>query len=158
MTTIGASGHQAIPEIAQGFISDEIEAFIVRTPESVTGVCSLAAGADQIFARAIVRLGRSLHVVVPSEGYVAAFGGPAERAEFDRLVNAATVVEVLPFDAPTQEAFLAAGRRVVEMCDVLLAVWDGKEARGLGGTADIVDYARGLDRRIRIIWPDGVDR
>jgi hypothetical protein len=147
-----------IPEIAHDFISDEIEALIIRTPESSTGVCSLAAGADQIFANAIVRLGRSLHVVVPAEGYTATFGDPADREDFDRLVSAATVVEVLHYDTPTEEAFLAAGKRVVDLCEVLVAVWDGKEARGLGGTADIVDYARALDREVRIIWPDSVER
>jgi hypothetical protein len=96
--------------------------------------------------------------VVPSDGYTATFGDPADREEFDRLVNAATVVEVLHYATPTEEAFLAAGKRVVDLCEVLVAVWDGKEARGLGGTADVVAYAQASEREVRIIWPDGVDR
>ncbi len=35
------------------------------------------------------------------------------------------------------------GLVVVERCDLLLAIWDGHPAHGLGGTADIVAYADG---------------
>lgn len=158
MTSVGVSGHQAIPDAARGFICDEMDALVGRIPEDSVGICSLAAGADQIFGRAFLRRGLALHVVVPAEGYPTTFGVPADREQFDRLLKLAARVEVLPFDSPSEEAFLAAGRRVVDLCDVLVAVWDGKEARGLGGTADIVQYARASDREVRIIWPQGVDR
>jgi hypothetical protein len=47
---------------------------------------------------------------------------------------------------PTRElAYLAAGVRVVELADVLFAVWDGKPARGTGGTAEIVERAMAID-------------
>jgi hypothetical protein len=38
-------------------------------------------------------------------------------------------------------SYLAAGKRVVDMSDVMVAIWNGKPAEGLGGTADIVQYA-----------------
>ena len=43
-------------------------------------------------------------------------------------------------------------------CDRLLAVWDGLPSRGLGGTGDIVTYARTLGRPVTVIWRDGVLR
>ena len=43
---------------------------------------------------------------------------------------------------PMRRPFLRAGRRVVDLSDRLFAVWDGEKARGVGGTAEIVDYAR----------------
>jgi hypothetical protein len=33
------------------------------------------------------------------------------------------------------------GKVVVDRAEVLIAVWDGLPARGLGGTADVVAYA-----------------
>ena len=67
-------------------------------------------------------------------------------------------METLEFDAPSEEAFLAAGQRVVELSDELLAVWDGKKAAGLGGTADIVGYAKELKKPVTVLWPAGVSR
>lgn len=152
------SGHQSIPPSARAFIAAGIDAYLARTAASSQGICSLAAGADQMFARSVLESGRALHVVVPSEGYDTTFDDPVDRERYERFLLAAVVVEELPFKTPSEEAFLAAGRRVVDLCHVLLAVWDGKQARGLGGTADIVDYARDLDREVVVIWPAGTER
>jgi hypothetical protein len=73
-------------------------------------------------------------------------------------LEAAHSVTRLDYAEPTEEAFLAAGKSVVDNCQVLIAVWDGKPARGLGGTADIVRYARDTGKAVSIVWPDGIDR
>jgi hypothetical protein len=39
---------------------------------------------------------------------------------------------------------------VADQCDALVAVWDGQPARGRGGTADIVAYAR--KKRRPLAW------
>ena len=39
----------------------------------------------------------------------------------------------------------------VNDADALLALWDGQAARGKGGTADVVDYARSLGKPVIII-------
>lgn len=36
-----------------------------------------------------------------------------------------------------------------------MAVWDGDAAAGLGGTADVVDYAHACGREAVVIWPPG---
>ena len=38
-----------------------------------------------------------------------------------------------------------AGRFVVRHCDLLIAIWDGEQGNGRGGTADIVQYATTTD-------------
>jgi hypothetical protein len=60
------------------------------------------------------------------------------------LVSQATV-EVLQTSGTDEDAYMAAGRRVVELSDVMIAVWDAKPAKGKGGTADIVAYAIASD-------------
>ena len=42
--------------------------------------------------------------------------------------------------------------------DELWAVWDGKPARGYGGTADVVACARENGVPVRVIWPAGARR
>jgi len=39
------------------------------------------------------------------------------------------------------EAYEAAGWVVLDQCDLLIAIWDGKAPRGLGGTGQIVHEA-----------------
>jgi hypothetical protein len=48
---------------------------------------------------------------------------------------------VLDTHGTDEDAYLAAGQRVVELSDIVLAVWNGKPAKGKGGTADVVAYA-----------------
>jgi len=156
VTVIGATGHQTIPPEAASHIASEIDE-VLRSREELIGVCSLAAGADQLFAEAVLAMGGALHVIVPCERYDETLNG-ADLSRFRELLGSAEVVETLRHPEPTEEAFLAAGHRVADLCQVLVAVWDGEPARGLGGTADIVEYAREAGRGIVIIWPSGVTR
>lgn len=131
---------------------------LLGAQDSFAGVSSLAAGADQRFAQTVLRLGGSLQVVVPSRHYESTFQTQRERDQFARLLDQASQVECLDHEAPSEEAFLEAGHRVVELCDVLIAVWDGLPAQGPGGTADVVAYARSLGRPVTVIWPPGAKR
>ncbi|MEV5731635.1 hypothetical protein AB0N50_38930 [Streptomyces pharetrae] len=47
---------------------------------------------------------------------------------------------------------------LVGVVDELLAVWDGKPARGYGGTADVVAYAQRQGTAVRVLWPQGASR
>jgi hypothetical protein len=67
-------------------------------------------------------------------------------------------VERLPFVESTEQAHLAAGQAVVDRSERLVAVWDGKPARGIGGTADIVSYARQKGVPVIVLWPEGAMR
>jgi hypothetical protein len=124
----------------------------------IAGVSSLASGADQLFADTVLALGGRLEVIVPASGYETTFSSPEERARYRALLGAASAVERLQFPRPNETAFWAAGRRVVDRCEVLFAVWDGGPSRGLGGTADVVEYAKSKRREVEIIWPPGVAR
>jgi hypothetical protein len=101
--------------------------------------------------------GGQLHAVLPCRHYDETFEGE-DREGFERLLALAETQEVLPFNAPSEQAFYAAGRRVVDLCARLVAVWDGQPSRGLGGTADVVAYARHIGRDVQVIWPAGLVR
>ncbi|HEV7886091.1 MAG TPA: hypothetical protein VGO92_00920 [Acidimicrobiales bacterium] len=96
--------------------------------------------------------------VVPATGYRKTFASEAAAADYDRLLAAAATVVQMPYDEPNEEAFWAAGQEVVRRCDHLIAIWDGEAAAGLGGTADVVQYARQLGREVSVVWPQGAAR
>lgn len=153
---VGLSGHQKMPEAAYTFAANAIDDYLAAH-ENIVGVCSLAAGSDQLFAEKVVNTGNELHVVIPCKDYEATFDADG-LAKYQSLLAVAANTEMLGFDSPSEEAFYAAGKRVAELSDELIAVWDGKKAQGLGGTADIVDFARHLGKQVIVVWPDGVER
>ena len=157
MTTIACSGHQVLPLEALDALRRGIVDVLAEHSPDLTGVCSLAAGADQLFAELVLERGAALEVVVPSQHYESTFAAP-DRVAYEQLRAHATTVTTLPFDIPSEAAFYAAGRTVVDRADLLIAVWDGEPARGWGGTADVVAYPRHADTPVVVVWPRGVQR
>jgi hypothetical protein len=158
VTALGVTGHQTIPSEARDFVVTAVQDFVRGVESPLNAVTSLAAGADQLVATELVRAGGRLHVIVPSRNYEQTFTAGEDLACFRSLLEAAHAVTRLDYAEPSEEAFLAAGKRVVDNCDVLLAVWDGKPARGLGGTADVVRYAHDTGKAVSVVWPEDVSR
>jgi hypothetical protein len=78
---------------------------------------------------------------------------------FDRLVEAAEDVVVLPIETAGRQAYEAANSVLVERADRLVAVWDGTAPTGGGGgTADTVREARAAGAPVDVVWPDGAAR
>jgi hypothetical protein len=112
------------------------------------GVTSLAAGADQLFAECLLQESREFEAIIPCTGYEGTFDQAEHVCTYRELLRKAANVSTLPFPSPSEAAFLAAGIAVAERSQVLFAVWDGKPAAGLGGTADIVRYAKQRQQRV----------
>lgn len=119
-------------------------------------VSSLAEGTDRIGAHLALAQGYELMAPLPFtvEVYEEDFGEAASRAEYRALLDQAS--SVLEMDGSrataqqTNEAYEAAGRLLLNQCDVLIAVWDGQDAQGRGGTGQIVAEAFGRD--IPVVW------
>ncbi|MSU71859.1 MAG: hypothetical protein EXS43_05900 [Opitutus sp.] len=113
---------------------------------------SIAVGSDMVFARTALRLGLGWEAVLPMP--------PVEfRHDFadeewrgvETLLAEAEQVRVIGERSQRDDSYLDCGMETVNHCDLLLAVWDGAPARGRGGTAEIVAYAREMGRPIIII-------
>jgi hypothetical protein len=162
---IGVAGHRELPDphAIRREMDDAIRHLIQLVPSScepatelcVTAVSSLAEGADRLLVNAVLddtdaelcgrRVSRRLEVVLPmaAEDYVKTFdGGDASRDEFASLLERADAVRVIGSAGDGSHAFLVAGQDVARRSDVVVTVWDGEAARGLGGTADSVSYLR----------------
>ena len=156
MTTVGVTGHQGLPNAAVTYLR-EILPQVLTDVHATALVGSLAEGADQESAQIALDQGLSLRVILPSEGYASTFDDSVRNRYF-RFLSEAEAVMTLDFAEPSEDAFYAAGIRVVDESDLLVAIWDGKPAAGFGGTGDVVNYAVLQGKSIRVIWPDGLSR
>jgi hypothetical protein len=107
-------------------------------------ISPLADGADQAAAEAALALGWELQAILPFDraGYRASLNGDASRIAFDRLAEAATAVLELPGSGEGDAGdYIMAGRATVAHSDLVMAVWDGRPARGRGGTGDVAMQA-----------------
>jgi hypothetical protein len=129
-------------------------------PAQLLFVSPLAHGSDQIAAEVAVELGFALHAVLPfAHGeYRSELVSAGEASRFDTLVSKSDNLLELPgIRERDLEAYVMAGRATVAHCDVLIAVWDGRPARGRGGTAEVVQLA--IERGTAVIHlpVDGTD-
>ena len=146
---VGITGHQHLADAdAWDWVEARIDEILRGLPRPLVGLTSLAVGADQLFARSVLRNRGALHAVIPFASYETSFSTHWERQAYRDLLGAAADIQVLPKCATNEDAYLAAGKRVVDLSDVLIAVWDGLPARGTGGTADVVAYCRKQGTRL----------
>jgi len=149
---VGFTGHQGLPELTVPLIRDAIAAELAGEGP-VHGFCSLAEGSDQLFAGCVIDAGGFLNVIVPCQRYELAFTDQGALARYHAYLARAEQVINLSYPEPSEEAFWSAGKRVVEESERMIAVWDGRPSRGLGGTADVVALARESGRHVKVIWP-----
>jgi hypothetical protein len=126
--------------------------------EQLTGISCIAAGADSIFAEAVLASGGQLEVVLPATDYRQRKVKPDHAATFDRLVEQAAEVRVMPHTESSRAAYEDANEAMLSSCDLLVAVWDGQPAADRGGTAAVVDQAHSRGLPFKIVWPDGARR
>lgn len=156
---VGVTGHRILMEI------DKINTGIRKALEEImnasggeppTLLTALAEGADRLVAEAVREIpGSRVIAVIPFElaDYATDFGpeGTDSRREFDSLLKTADEVVQLP-SAPTRnEGYENGGNYVVDDSDALIAVWDGQEAQGQGGTGEIVNRAHSQGKLVVIV-------
>ena len=130
-------------------------------------VTSLADGADTLLAEVAIAQGLPLELILPfPEEYILCDLSPPDRSRLVNVLASGTIVwrETIGrasayLDRAGRASFyLAAGRRVLEHSNLLLAIWDGQPARGPGGTGQIVGEA--IRQGVPVLWIalDGVVR
>lgn len=142
---VGFTGHRKVPYETKS--RQVIRDFLAQQKEShhgiLYGVSSAAAGGDQLFAESCIELDIPLRILLPR---------PAEqfRADFDdaswqrtvHIMEKAISVEVTGRHEARNEQYYDCGIQTVAESQLLVALWDGQPSRGIGGTQEIVSYAR----------------
>ncbi|MFJ9705970.1 hypothetical protein [Streptomyces sp. NPDC101234] len=155
VTRIGVTGHRVLPDAVRSAVREGMRGLLGGEAELLT---SLAAGADQLCADLALAAGGRVTAVIPGTDYEAQFEDAAALASYRRLLARCTTRVDLPAEPSPEAAYDMAGRWVVDHCELLVAVWDGRPARGRGGTAEVVAYARANGRRVTVLWPPGILR
>ena len=145
--TIGVTGHRQIATECTEAIEAAVISLLDRVRKSAPDtplllLTALAEGADRLVARlACERAGADLVVVLPraADSYRDDFATAESKKEFDRLLAAARLVITCPLATSDPTVGYAwAGHFTALHSHLLVALWDGHESRGHGGTANVV--------------------
>src|SRR5262249_29781255 len=147
MVTIGVTGHRALTELDR--ITAGVDEALNHIEQAFPGqpctvISSLAEGADRLVVQRVLARYKPRLVVplpLPQSDYLTDFASAESQTEFLRLLDQADEVIELPPVSTRNEAYEAAGNYVLEHCDVLMAIWDGQDAQGQGGTGATVARA-----------------
>jgi len=151
---VGFSGHRNIENpagVARAIIT-ALEMLRKEVRGEWLALSSVADGSDQMFVAEARSLGFSWHAILPLPK--AEFQKDFSSADWnavETMLTHAEHVRVITENGTREDAYLDCGMETVNGADVLLAVWDGQPARGKGGTADVVDYAKSLGKPFLII-------
>jgi hypothetical protein len=152
---IGITGHQKLKDpSAWTEIRARLGELLGKAEKPLTGLTSLAIGADHLFAETVLECGGKIEAIIPFDGYETRFKDGPDREAFLHLLARSTRVETLEVQGTDEDSYLAAGKRIVDLCDRMIAVWDGQPAAGVGGTGDIVDYCKAQGKPVDLIPVD----
>ena len=149
-------------ELIAGAIADELDG----AAGPLAGLAGGASGGDILFHEAAERLGvpTELYLALPPDDYCAASvadAGPGWVTRFTALCDGLPI-RLLPEGMPRDALGLSVWERSnLWMLDsafewtaggvAVIALWDGQESDGPGGTADMVARARARGARVRLL-------
>ncbi len=150
----------------QGFTRPALlELFSSPSPSALRGggtpivydlLTPLAEGADRIVADAVAALDGACIIPVlpmPQAEYEGTFGDEGLVTDFRTRLDAYDpAVRLRDTAVELDIALPELGRYLVDHCDVLIAIWNGKPG-GVGGTAEVVAYAHQQRRPMLVIDP-----
>lgn len=158
---IGVAGHRphALDGLDDARIRDQVHDVLLllsRLNPHASLISPIAEGADRLVAREALELGMPLTCLLPFERdlYRKDFTSRESIDEYEDLLRRAQCVRELPgvhgTSAERDTAYVAVSDAMLDQIELLIALWDGNESRGIGGTADTVHAA--LARGIPVIW------
>ena len=149
---VGVVGHRTVAA------DDRLRASVTRAVERILEaatresgqpvvICVLTAGAegaDRVVTRHILdeyEAELELTLPMPVGDFVMDFETEESKREFEELRQRASWVTEPIRPRARPDAYQWAGERIVARADALIAVWDGHDAHGIGGTGEIVKRA-----------------
>lgn len=157
---VGFTGHRRIEneEKVASVLRDVIASLQQDVGGELVGRSSIASGADTLFAEACLASNMKWIALLPFPE--TEFKKDFSETEWKRaraVLDRAERIDTLSGTAERPRGYLDCGLATVEGADLLVAVWDGKAPRGLGGTAQIVAHARAVPKPLILISPDGLE-
>ena len=159
---VGVTGHRpsGLAATGDGLLQQQVDSILAcvrdvalrvagtglysEEPPCLRVISSLAEGADRIVAQRALRMGYELQAPLPypRKEYEKDFVSDQSKAEFRELLRqSSSVFELDGSGGHGPTAYLAAGQLLIRHCDVLIAIWDGQPAAGVGGTGQVAEEA-----------------
>jgi hypothetical protein len=153
---VGFSGHRLLadpPGVGRS-VRAALEQLRREVPGEWIALSSVAEGSDSVFVGEVLSLRVAWHAILPlpRAEFAKDFSAEEWRVVEERL-GRAEAVQIIGENGSREDAYLDCGMETVSGADVLMAVWDGQPARGKGGTAEVVEYARALGKPLILIDP-----
>ncbi|RKR86942.1 hypothetical protein BDK92_1214 [Micromonospora pisi] len=159
MPRIGVTGHVILAhgtaELVSASLAEHLRPY---AGPGLRGITCLANGADQLFARQILALDGTYEAVIPAADYRQHAVERENLADFDELLDLAAKVDYMPYPRSGRQAYMAASEELLDRCEMLVAVWDGRPSVDIGDTADVVRAARERGLPVTVLWPAGARR
>ena len=151
------TGHRFLEHEAS--VQAEINALITYLKSSDSQVsfsCNLSCGADILFVQAAQGQQCDVEIELPfqTKFYELDFD-KASINQFNAIISKThfsifNQIET-PDEASKKLAYEQAGNKLIKAADGIIAIWDGKQGQGQGGTKDQIDYALKLNKPIHWI-------
>ncbi|MGD0294546.1 MAG: hypothetical protein ABSB30_11865 [Terracidiphilus sp.] len=150
---IGFTGHRDLADEpkCRTLICDYLRERKAATSGIICGVSSAAAGGDLLFAESCIELGIPLRVLLPlpQEDFQKDFD-TATWLRAEQVLSKAVSVEVTGNHELREEGYYECGIETVQQSQLMIALWDGEPSRGMGGTQEIVAFAKKMGRPV--VW------
>ena len=150
---VAITGHRDMIETEE--ISQKVSHFfkeLIEENREIVLLSPLADGADRFVARIFLDLKnryQKLSLIVPMpfdrNRYMEDFSN-SSKDEFLKLLDKSD--EVFEVEHITASGYLDVGRYVVDSSNILLALWDGTYNGKIGGTGDVVEYAKSNEKEV----------
>lgn len=141
-------------------ISESIDYFIATYGE-LNCISSLAQGADTIFIQEAIKKNCQITIVLPFQKEI--FEEDFDKTSIKTLHSILAkhphrVKSIISDSKEKEQAFLETGLELTKESDAILAVWDGLNGQGIGGTKDQIDYAIEIGKEIHWIKARRLDQ
>jgi len=153
---IAVCGHRHLEptqQIQKG-IQAGLESILDTFPSAHFQVYScLAEGADRLLAACFMEsLGAELIAVLPlpEDEYIKDFQTLESVQAYREFKHRAKKLIIPGQIQERPHAYQAANQHLLENCDLLVVIWDGKPGRGPGGTSETVEMARQIG--LPLLW------
>lgn len=121
----------------------------------------LAEGSDRLAAQAAWDAGFQVDAILPFpvEKYREDFKEEKSREQFDEMRRKCRSKLILDYTGDHRDdGYAMSGELLLQQCDVLLAVWDGGESKGPGGTTHMMDAALRQGLPVVVVLSKAPDR
>lgn len=147
---IGAIGHRQLDDQSKHYVQlccHMILSTLSNKHSSIKAVSAIAEGADSLFAQTAISMGIQLESVIPFKEFVSDFQEEESHERYQVLRRGSEVESRVNLSDRSGSAYRKSMEWVIFKSNIIIAIWDGKEAGSIGGTWEAICLCRKLKKK-----------